>query len=88
MPDDWEPTDAHATLAHERGVSVADEAEKFRDYCAANGKTYKDWTAAFRNWLRNARPVAGNVRPLRPEQDDQGRLVLPPLPARDPWGGS
>ena len=22
------------------------------DYCAANGKTYKDWDAGYRNWVR------------------------------------
>lgn len=59
LADDWQPSDAHKLLAEERGVDAGEEAAKFRDYCTANGKTYKDWEAAFRNWLRNARPTGG-----------------------------
>ena len=29
------------------------EANKFKDYCLANGKQYKDIDAAYRNWCRN-----------------------------------
>ena len=29
------------------------EADKFKDYCLANGKQYKDIDAAYRNWCRN-----------------------------------
>lgn len=29
------------------------EADKFLDYHAAKGSTYKDWNAAFRNWINN-----------------------------------
>lgn len=86
IASDWQPSDAHRRLAAERGIDILEEGSKFRDWCTATGKTYKDWEAAFRNWIRNARPN-GNVRPLRPELDDQGRTILPPLPSRDPWGG-
>ena len=85
LPDDWQPSDAHIRLAAERGVDVIDQAERFRDWCRSNGKAYKDWEAAFRNWLRNARP--GNVRVL-PQPDAQGRTALPPLPPRSPWGNA
>lgn len=54
IPDDFKPSDDHIKLGNELGVLVANEFTKFNDYCAANGKTYKDWNAAFRNWLRNA----------------------------------
>lgn len=87
LPADWQPTEAHRTLAAERGVSILEEADKFRDWCASTGATKKDWPATFRNWIRNARPTPGNVRALHPLQtDDQGQPILPPLPSRSPWG--
>lgn len=85
LPDDWQPSEAHGRLAAERGVNVREEADKFRDWCAGNGSTKKDWEATFRNWLRNAR--GSNVRPIG-VTDNQGRPVLPPLPSRSPWGKS
>jgi hypothetical protein len=84
LASDWQPSEAHHKLAADRGVDVVEEADKFRDWCKANGATKKDWEAAFRNWLRNARPT-GNVRPF-PKPDEQGRIALGPLPPRSPWG--
>jgi len=34
-------------------VDVSAEYKKFCDYCEANGKRYKNYHAAFRNWLRS-----------------------------------
>ncbi len=34
-------------------VNVKIEYDKFVDYLAANGKTYKNYNAGFKNWLRN-----------------------------------
>lgn len=82
LPSSWQPTEAHRSLAAERGVDVREEADKFRDWCAANGATKKDWEATFRNWIRNARPST-NVRQLHPEDDTpipEGAFRLPPLP--------
>lgn len=56
-PDDFRPSQAHIDLAGERGVDLREEWSKFCDWCDANGKTYKDWPAALRNWIRNARPT-------------------------------
>ena len=56
LPDDWTPTDAHRTLAAERGVDCDLEASKMRDWATAEGKTGKDWNARFRLWLNSARP--------------------------------
>ena len=36
-----------------KDVAVAGEFDKFKDYCASKGKTYKDYRAGFRNWLRS-----------------------------------
>lgn len=58
LPDDFEPDDTAAALAAELGVSLAAELPKFRDYHAARGKPMKDWQAALRTWLRNAKQFA------------------------------
>lgn len=67
-PADFRPSDAHVALAAELGIDLRAEWPKFCDYCDANAKTYKDWSAALRNWIRNARswgtsrPTAGSTR--------------------------
>jgi len=40
-------------LAVENGKDVTLEYERFTDYCLSNGKRYKSYEAAFRNWLRS-----------------------------------
>ena len=59
MPDDWQPSDKHRTLASELGVGVEAEEQHFRDFHTAKGSTFKDWDAAFRTWLRNATKFGG-----------------------------
>jgi hypothetical protein len=58
---DFRPSQAHIDIASERGVDLEYEWAKFCDWSDANGKTYKDWPAALRNWLRNARPTPAQV---------------------------
>lgn len=53
VPDDWEPNDHHHTIAAEEHIDVTREADRFRDYCHANDKRYKNHDRAFNNWLRN-----------------------------------
>lgn len=74
LPNDWQPTDAHRTLASERGIDCDLEAEKMRDWAAGKGETGKDWDARFRNWLRNARPDRTTNRPNR-DADSRDALV-------------
>lgn len=57
LPDDFMPKPDHMRIAAERGVDLVAEFAKFTDYALANGRTYKDWDAALRNWVRNARPT-------------------------------
>lgn len=78
LPSDWEPSETHRSIAAERGVDLASEVVKFRDWCAANGATKKDWDATFRNWLRNARPSLTAVPTI---VDDPA--LLPPV--EDSW---
>jgi hypothetical protein len=66
---DFHPSAAHVALANERGVDLRNEWAKFCDWCDANGKTYKDWDAGLRNWIRNARPTAQTgSQPTRAQQ--------------------
>lgn len=51
IPDDWEPTGRHREIALERGLDCTVEAERFVNYCRAHGKQYRDFDAAFSNWL-------------------------------------
>ena len=81
MPKDWTPNDKHQEIANNLNLHLNLEATKFADYAAANGKTFKDWDAAFRNWLRNAatygRPVANGVRPKAPLMDARHLVSAP-----------
>ncbi|KAF0675094.1 helix-turn-helix domain-containing protein [Profundibacterium mesophilum] len=40
---------------------AAAQFDRFRDYAVANGKTYANWNAAWRNWLRSPffKPITG-----------------------------
>ena len=58
LPDSWDPNDGHREIAQEQGVDLEAELVKFRDHAKANGRTQKDWDAAFRNWLRQAKRFA------------------------------
>lgn len=72
LPPDWVPNPTHARIALEVGVDLDGEAEKFRDYLKASGKTYVDHDAAFRNWLRSPyRNNAGHAAPRYRNQEDQ-----------------
>lgn len=55
MPADWKPNDSHLEVAREYGLDPAFELRAFRDHNEAKGTTYKNWDAAFRNWLNKAR---------------------------------
>lgn len=57
LPDDWTPNATHVRIASEAGVDGRREEAQFRDHAAANDRLQRDWDAAFRTWLRNARPV-------------------------------
>lgn len=79
MPDEFRPSDKHLALAEELGVDLRAEWPQFVDHHRSRGSTMKDWDAALRTWIRNARkfnrgaPAAnGSTRPP---------LVLPTPPA-------
>ena len=76
--EDFTPTDAHCEYARSHGLSLQDELDHWVDWCAANGRTYKNLNAGFSTWLRQAvgfgrgGPV-GDRSPAR-----EPALVLPP----------
>lgn len=56
LPDDWTPKPSHVQYARDRGVDGRHEEGQFRAHAAANDRMQRDWDAAFRGWLGNARP--------------------------------
>jgi uncharacterized protein YdaU (DUF1376 family) len=79
------PDDAARQAAQERiqaarvNVSVQREAMKFRDWCLSRDHRYRDWPAAFRNWIGKAIEFAGgdpaaNVVTLPPNRDMELRM--------------
>ena len=75
MPSDFVPDATAENMARDFGLSVDDEFAAFADHHAANGTTFKDWQAAFRTWLRNARKFArrdaGFSRRSSPQGDNK-----------------
>lgn len=56
LPVDWMPDRAviNAMKAECPGADLEGEHRKFVDWAHANGKTMRDWNAAWRNWVRRA----------------------------------
>ncbi|MDU1225123.1 hypothetical protein [Varibaculum cambriense] len=83
LPADWKPNPTHARIALERGIDLEAQAEKFRDYARAHGKTYRDWDAGFRNWLRSDYTKPENLSPRYRNQEDQIERVFQVAAASD-----
>lgn len=68
LPDGWAPPDAVREWARDKApaANIDAEAEAFRDHAAANGRTARDWDAAFRSWLRIAQDRAERANKARP----------------------
>lgn len=61
LPSDWTLPSEWANEAHEilrdlnrPDISVALEAQKFKDHWTSEGEAKKDWMATWRNWIRNS----------------------------------
>lgn len=72
IPDEFQPTSDHLELAKELGINLGYEFPQFVDYHKSKGSKFKDWNAALRNWIRNARKFAGNS--TTPRQSKPGTL--------------
>ncbi len=69
-----------------KAVDVDSELVRFYDYCAANGKCYKNNDAAFRNWMSSPYqklPKAGYPKKLTPNQETYRRLREKQQPPTD-----
>lgn len=58
LPDGWVPNERNIKDAADRNFSqqeIDHEADQFRNYHHAKGTTFKNWDAAWRTWLGNAR---------------------------------
>ena len=87
LPSDFAVTDVMVTWAAEQNItaSLIEETDKFKDWCEANGKTYKNWTAAWRNWMRKANTYqtqngASHERKLSNDQEVHDAIYNP-----KPW---
>ena len=63
IPDGWVPSERNIQDAISKQFTteeISHEADRFRDYHLSKGSTYKNWDAAWRTWLGNARKFAGN----------------------------
>lgn len=54
IPPDFQFDERAELLAKSYGLNPHKEQAAFRDFFTAKGTVYKDWQAAFRNWLRNS----------------------------------
>lgn len=61
LPDDFYPDATGLNAAGQKGVDVAVELQKFRDYHAARGSVMLDWQAAWRTWVGNVRFTPATV---------------------------
>jgi len=64
-PDDFIVTDDMKSWALTKGLSEKDiksETEKFQDHHRAKGNKFKDWGAAWKNWMRNVIDWRGGPR--------------------------
>jgi len=73
LPDDWEPTAAHAELAVKQGVDLPEQAARFRDWAHAKDARYARWDSAFSNWLRRSKEYTRQQRDGPPPVRDRAR---------------
>ena len=66
IPADFQPTAKHRQLGASLGVDVDDECVRFVDHAQTNDRRARDWGAAFRTWLRNAKRFADDRKPRLP----------------------
>lgn len=88
LPDGWTPhTDLIAQMRAEcPHVDVEAEHRKFTDYWRAkSGKdaTKLDWSATWRNWIRNTRPSPKSANGQQAETDDQFDRMMQRAQQRD-----
>ncbi|RTL30700.1 MAG: helix-turn-helix domain-containing protein [Burkholderiales bacterium] len=82
LPHDWQPSEADRTFCQERrpDLEIAEVAERFRDHWTAQpgAKGRKsDWSATWRNWVRNERGVDGHRTAASPRLLSADEQLMP-----------
>lgn len=57
LPLEWEPDEklwSWAKNYYPMCISAAGELDKFKDFFFSNGREHADWSATFRNWIRES----------------------------------
>ena len=65
LPDGWIPSDKNVQDAIDRGFSdqeINDEADRFANFHSSKQNRFRDWDAAWRTWLGNARKFGTSKR--------------------------
>ena len=80
IPVGWVPNDRNIEDAKSRNFSqqeIEDEADRFRNHHIAKGTRFRDWDAAWRTWLGNARKFArgGMAYGANPGGNGRGRSL-------------
>ncbi|PPG34508.1 hypothetical protein [Rathayibacter sp. AY2B9] len=55
LADGWGPANSAYEYAQLHGLDIRHEESQFRNHAAANDRRQRDWDAAFRTWLGNAK---------------------------------
>lgn len=58
LPDGWVPSESNISDARSKNFTdaeISENADAFRNHHHARGNRYRDWDAAWRTWLGNAR---------------------------------
>jgi hypothetical protein len=79
IPDDFRPSEAHIALASSCGIDLRSEWPQFVDHHKSRGSSMKDWDAALRTWIRNAKKFSGGRGAVLVEVTDPSQL--PPVEA-------
>lgn len=76
-PADFQPTEEMVKWAIGLGVQdLVSETEHFKDHHAAKGSAFKDWSAAWRNWIRNSVKFSVKLKIKDPEMDRLKNLKI------------
>lgn len=75
MPEGFSPSPAHETMANQLGINLATEFDAFTDFHRSKGSTFKDWDAALRTWLRNAKKFNKPARAVVPQESAFDRFM-------------
>lgn len=75
LPANWQPKPSHVQYATDHQLDGRHEEAQFRAHAAANDRRQRDWDAAFRMWLGNAKQrKPGSTR--RPGPDARAAATL------------